>query len=462
MLRFDNLTGDAGWDWLQVAAQHLLAAEMQGDRMLPLTAATLRDAAVARAPRMLLGYFDRRAGKLHFEVEIEDTARNKMTAIASGEGDPVAALSGIAKRLDPAAQGFSTGSDAALEAWAKGDDERAVALDPDFGPAWLNWGQKLAAAGDPARALDTVDRALARPGLRSPLDRTGIEVLGATLRHDESARAKGLEQLARLTPSDPAPLLALGGAEMNLRRFPDAAHAFAQAARIVPSDAGARNMLGYAEALSGDLNAARKEFEEYGRLPGQGTNALDSLGEAYFIHGNFAEAEREFLEAFSKDPHFEDGVTAWKAAHARWLGGDLKDADGVMEKYWQNREAARDPLLLWRKANWLYETGRQDQAGVLLRQAPAASADLARKQLAVWANPGIVRQDLAGLKSAYQQTDPLRDGLIRTFYAAALLRAGETEQAKQLIARWPLPPTDENLLDSLMYPEYMKLREQLR
>jgi len=245
---------------------------------------------------------------------------------------------------------------------------------------------------------------------------------------------------------------------MNLRRFADAAHAYAQAAAVDPNDLQSKNMLGYAEGLAGDMDAARKAFEEYGRAPDAAENALDSLGEAYFINGKFPDAEKAFLQAYQKNPAFLVGQPLRKAAYAHWLGGDLPGADGMMDRYFKATPAAKDPLVLWRKAGWLYETGRKDQAIAALRQA---SGEVATRQLAVW-QAGAAPTDLAALKSSYERADPLKDGLARTFYAAALVNAGQKAQAKQLLARWPLPDDDDNLLASLMFPEFQRLRDQLR
>jgi tetratricopeptide (TPR) repeat protein len=461
VLRFDNLTGDAAFDWLQNAAPLVLAAELEGSaHLLPFPAATVREASLARAPRLLHGYFDRRAGRLHFEVELEDTTRNRMTSTVSGAGETLAALSGIAKSLDPTARAFSTANDQALEAWSRGEDERATTLDPGFGAAWLDWVRKLATSGDSGGALATATRALAESGLRSPLDRARLEVLSATLRHDDAARVSGYEALAKLTPSDPAALQALGSLDLSLRRFAEAGRAFDQASLVDPSNSGYKNMAGYAQALAGNLDAARKDLEEYGRAADQAVNSLDSLGEANFINGKFADAQKSFLEAYAKSPTFLDGLPLWKAAHAVWLNGDLKGADELMERYLLTRAKAKDPLLVWRRASWLYETGRKDQAIAELRKSPPETAELANRQLAVWADPAP-RNDLAQLKVLYLASDPVHDGLPRTFYAAALLEAGQKQEARQLIERWPLPESGDNPALSLLYPEFLSLRKQL-
>jgi tetratricopeptide (TPR) repeat protein len=466
ILRFDNQTGEASSNWISTAAPSMLAGELTGlPSTLPLPANTVREGYLDNATRFVHGYFDRREGKLHFEIEVEDPARRKMVLVASEEGPPLEAMSAVARDLNPAAHTFSTTNAEAAALWGQGDSERAIALDPGFGAAWTSWIQQRMSAGDTSGALDLASRALAQAGLRSSIDRVRIELLAATLRQDEEARRKALEELGRLTPADPSVWNNLAGLEMSARSFAEAARAYRHIVQDNPQDAAAANMLGYSDAMVGNLSAARTSFERYGRLPGQQTNSLDSLGEAYFLNGKFAEAEQSFLKAYARDPSFLAGATLWKAAHARWLAGDLPGADRIIQRYW--KADAKDPFLTWRQGTWLYESGRRQQAMALLQdilhqRVPALTADILQRQLDVWNNPHAIPRDLDQLKKLYEQTDPPRDGLVRTFYAAALLDAGQKEAARKLVRLWPLPETSESLLESYVYPEFLRLRKAVR
>jgi tetratricopeptide (TPR) repeat protein len=206
------------------------------------------------------------------------------------------------------------------------------------------------------------------------------------------------------------------------------------------------------------MDGARRSFEAYGRMPDQGINALDSLGEALFMNGKFQEAAQQFLEAHAKNPAFLGGETLWKAAHARWLGGDRPAADTLAKDFFDQRAKMHDPLLDWHRANWLYETGRRDEAVAVLTNAAPLPGDLAHKQLAVWADPQSVPRDLIALKRAYETTAPTDDGVVRTFYAAALLQAGQREEAGKLVALWPLPKS-QDALQALMYPAFQAVRK---
>jgi tetratricopeptide (TPR) repeat protein len=457
LLKFENLSADPSLDWIASAAPAILAAELTGaPHTLPLTVETVRDARLESATRVVHGYFDRRERALHFEVAVEDPQRRKMISTSVVEGAPLEAINSIASKVGSGIRAFSTSNAEATAAWGRGDHERALALDPDFGEAWLAWTRKLASTGDARGALEIASRALMRNGLRGPIERAQIELLSASLTHDDEGRRKALRKLAQLAPADPSPWLTLAELETTARRFPEAARAYREAMQAGANAPALENQLGYTEALAGNLDAARKEFERYGRLPDQATNALDSLGEALFMNGKFGEAEKAFLDAYGKDPAFLNGETLWKAAHARWLKGDLPGADELLQRYWPHSS-----LESWRHASWLWETGRHEQAVMLLMASPPEAGDLARKQIAVWNDPAAIPTDLAMLQQAYERADPVNDGLVRTFYAAALLKAGRKDDARAMAARWPLPALGDSLVQSLMYPQYLELRKAL-
>jgi hypothetical protein len=139
-----------------------------------------------------------------------------------------------------------------------------------------------------------------------------------------------------------------------------------------------------------------------------------------------------------------------------------------MAQYVSARRHARDPLAAWRQANWLYETGRKEEARALLdvpKTGPGRepSSQLIERQLAVWKDPdAAVPRDLDVLKQLYERSDPVHDQLARTLYAAALAGAGRKEEARKLVALWPLPEPGNTPLDSLVYPRFVDLRNELR
>ncbi len=472
-LTFENLTGDASLDWIRQAAPRVLEHDLTGvAKNIPLTAPALRDAYLEGASRLVHGYYEMRSGKLHFEIDVEDAASHRMLRTSAEDGPTGEAMNRVAKLMAGAATGFPASADA-LTAWGKGDYEGAVALDPSFALAWLNWAQQLAAGGDKARALEIAQRGLAQPSAGPALDKTQLELAAAGLRQDDAAMLEASRRLAQLIPYDPAILARLAQSENQARNFTAAAHDYQLAHDAAPADIDLLNSLGYAQALAGNLDAARKSFEEYGRGAGEaGVNSLDSLGEALFLNGKFEEAEQQFLNAYKKDPNFLQGLTLWKAAHARWLAApqdpaNLAAADKIAERYFVARAEAQDPFMPLANAAWLYETGRTQEAEdflmhqLLTQQAVPATVAAARQQLALWNRPDALVSDLSKLQQAYQRSDPVNDGLPRTLYAEALFHAGRKDEARELIQRWPLPVRDDSLVESFLYPKFLALRKQL-
>ena len=183
-------------------------------------------------------------------------------------------------------------------------------------------------------------------------------------------------------------------------------------------------------------------------MPNQAANSFDSLGEVYFLNGKFAEAEQSFRSGYKANPGFINGVDLLKAAYAQWLGGNLAGADQTMKEFLIARVKQHDPLTAWREAVWLYSTGREAQAesslAIALRDDPGSKPEtqaVLEKQLELWKNPGALPHDAAVLKTVYEHTAPAQDGLVRTFYARALLDAGKLDAGERKTRPEPWLPS---------------------
>ena len=469
-LPFENLTGDAALDWISAAGPKIVTDQLLGGAVgaVPIQVAALRDAYAAGANQIVHGYFDHRGSSaneaLHFEFVMEDAQTHKQLQTVAGDGDPLPVFARLAKQIDTGAHDFSTSNPQAVAAWAHGDYERALSLDQDFGAAWLSWAQSRAAAGDKQQASDIVARALRQSSLRSPIDRAQLELVSSSLRQDQPAQQRALSALARLMPHDSGLLRQLAALEMNARHFSEAAQSYQALLREEPDDLDSWNLLAYAQAFMGDADSAQKSIQRYARDPAHAANALDSQGETSFLNGRFPQAEKFFLEAHAKNGAMLGGGDLLKAAYSRWLGGDLAGADQLFSQYLAFRNQQKDPLIPWRQAVWEYSTGRPDAALARLSNVPAGPAqDLARAQVAVWKDTSKVPHDLAGLKQAFERTPPALDGLIRVLYAAALAQAGQKDEARKLIALWPLPGLEgDPLVQSLLFPKYLELKRELK
>jgi tetratricopeptide (TPR) repeat protein len=429
---------------------------------VPLQVGALRDAYASGATQLVHGYFEKRGRDLHFEFVIEDAQTHKTLQTVAGDGEMLAVFDRLARQIDSSAHPFSSTNPQAVAAWAHGEFENAVSLDPDFGAAWLSWAQARVAARDQQQASEIVVRALQQRELRSPVDRAHLEFVSATLRQDEPAQQRTLTALVQLTPHDLALLRRLASGEMNARRFSEAAKYYGAILQESPDDLDTWNQLGYAQAFAGDVGSALKSLERYARDPAHAANALDSQGEVSFLNGRFVEAEKYFLEAHAKSSALLGGGDLLKAAYARWLQGDLAGADQLFVRYLTFRTQQNDVLVPWRQAVWEYSTGRSDPAIARLSSVTGPVANIARAQIAIWKDPSKLPRDPATLKQAYQRTPPASDGITRVLYAAALAEAGQKDEARKLLAVWPLPGLEgDPLLQSFLFPKYLELKREL-
>ncbi|MBZ5677867.1 MAG: hypothetical protein LAP61_26770 [Acidobacteriia bacterium] len=470
-LPFENLSGDATLDWVSSSGVRIVTDELLGGtaRTIPLQVGALRDAYASGATKLVHGYVEKRRQGLHFEFVVEDAQTHRALQTLASDGDPLPSLDRLSKQIDTGAHPFSSTNPQAVAAWASGDFEKAVSLDPGFGAAWSSWVQArnaAAAAGNQEakqQAIDIAARALAQSNLQSPVDRAQLEFVAATLRQDQPAQERALKALAQLMPHDLALLGQLATRETNARHFSEAARYYAAILQEAPDNIEIWNQMGYAQALGGDLESAQKSFERYGRDPAHTANALDSQGEAEFMNGKFAAAEKSFLDAHAKSSALLAGGDLLKAAYAHWLQGDLPGADKLFFRYLAFRTEQKDVLVPWRQAVWEYSTGRRDAAVARLSSVTGPAANIAAAQLALWKDPSKLPQDPAALKQAYERTPPAADGLARVLYAGALAKAGQKDEARKLIALWPLPGLDSDpLLQSFVFPKYLELKQELK
>lgn len=463
ILPFSNLTGDPGLDWIVSAGPNILAEELAGGtHVYPLRATSVGTAALQGATQLLHCTFSQHGGAFQFSYALEDAESHRMTATGSLEGTILFAANTLALKLDAGALPFSTPNPAAVEAWGRGEFERAVTLDPDFGTAWLSWIGQTARDGKPEAAAVLAERALARASLRSPLNKAQIQLNAALLHKDETGRIAALKELARLAPRDAGAFMGLAEIEQRHRRYSAAIELYKHVLDLEPVNAAALNSLGYAQGENGDLESAKKTFESYGQLPGQANNALDSLGEVHFMNGKFAEAEKYFAQLSAREPNFLNSAPMMKAAYAHWLAGDLAGADALMQKYLDLRSKQSDTSVAWREGVWLYATGRREQALAALAKVPPSQAANMDRQRAIWRAPTQPSQDINQLKALVENANPAADGLQRTLYAEALVRAGRNDDARAALKLWPLPESAiDPLLQSLLYPRYLELRKTL-
>lgn len=399
ILRFENLTPDPKLDWMGRAASEILIAGLSAspriyvissgvlrsvDQMLgarpvsaPGVSAERAAALAAGASGIVSGQISRVAGKLRVDANLYNTGTQRIerSASASGpESDGILPLTGsLAHQLADANRPFPTRSEEALKLYISGLEapaveeavrnlSEAVAVDRDFGPAYLGWFQTEAGRRRVQEAERVLQLAKARGGAVDELSRLRLDGEAARFHGDSAGAARVLEAIARLTPADLSVFRNLAEAELNTRRYGQAIQHFRKALEIEPADPALWNLLGYAQAYAGDLPAATKSLREYERLRPAEANPLDSLGDVHFYLGYLADAERFYLQAQAKDATFANGGSLLKAAWARLMTGDINAADAIFRKYIDSRRTAGDALIEYRQAQWDFMAGRRRPA----------------------------------------------------------------------------------------------------
>jgi tetratricopeptide (TPR) repeat protein len=526
---FENLSSNLELDWMRRALAAALVRDLAGSpRLYAQMEESVNRAYTIHASRVLEGYFYEKSGRLEIRATVQDLARNKTVQRLEAGGSLVVPLvDQLAKKLNPAAATFPSSNREAFRAYgeALSASDRSAALrdlasatkdDPRFSLAYLDWAEVLFAAGDRVGALRVIEASQREQA--DPIDRAGVEHLGASLRADLNGREKSLAAMERLTPANDQVFRELAELQLSERRFQEAARNYEAAARLNPDEAQIWNELGYSLAYAQDPTGARRVLEHYqAMLPEGNANGLDSLGEVSFYLGDFAGAAKYFLKAGEKNGGQLGGAELLKAAQARALAGDVADGDAVFQKYIGLAGGSERGGAAYEVARWQFLTGRRKAAmGELERAIPKVDADVqsaGMSQLSIWkletgdpkgaaelanqaaahaVSPGarnlselcrVILNPPAGssgsrladayallfarkfaeatplLELLYRGTSPEGDGQIRTLLAWAYVETDRIADADPLLRIYPFPlSSGDPAFGSLIFPRYLFLR----
>ena len=438
VLRFENLGGDAPHDstpdstydsandsthdltndWMGRAFSEIVTSELRGAPELyaipavrvhavgaamgprPVTVPGIsaeRTAALAAgATKIVFGQYTVRGEKLEARMTVEDEIAGTMTALDPVTGPPsgiVSVASGLARQISAHVSPFGTKNPAVVETHVKAFEhlgspglaeelEKAVAVEPDFGPSYRQLAQIKLQQRDLAGAEEILGRGLAR-GTIPDAERALIQLEDANLRNDPGARSAALAALSVADPSNPEVWKDLGATSMATHRYPQAAEAYRKAAAIQPADPNLWNQLSYAAAYAGDGATAANAVDRYRKMMPESPDPADSLGDIQLIAGHLPQAEEAYLQNAKKHPEFYAGLDFLKAAMAHLMTGDGAGADALAQQYFANREAAHDPLTGYRKAQWAWISGRRKAACQQMEQLVHAAGSGPERAVAV-------------------------------------------------------------------------------
>ncbi len=455
ILRFENLSGDPGADWMGRAFSEIISDELSAvPEIYTISTGRLHTyepllgrrpaaapgifterplALAASANRIGYGEYTLRGDRLEARLTIEDPQTGRMSAVLSATapaGDVVSAATALARQIADGAATYDTWNAAAVRGYVSamespGQEQSAqslsgsIAADPNFAPPYRMLAQWKAQHNDREGALAMLDQALARGNAIAPRERARVELEAATLRNDAAARHSALLALSKLDPRDPNVFRTLAQSAMAAHDFKRAVEAYQKALAVDGEDVSSWNQLAYAAAYAGDLNTAAGALRRYQALRPNDPNSFDSMGDVNLLSGRLREAEGFYLEATKKDPTFANGADFFKAAMARLMTGDVAGADALAKSFTDGR-SGESPADEYRRAEWLWISGRREAArqrmeafaranetGALRELSSRAWGELAIWNLLVGERPAAEQATQKALSLATQQTAAL-------------------------------------------------------
>jgi tetratricopeptide (TPR) repeat protein len=419
VLRFENLSGDPALDWVGRAVSEDLSRRLDGAMDGPFLASTAiarvntafggrpaaapgisverTAAAGAGATRAIAGYLLKSGGGMRLVSAIEDLGAHRILRVTSATGKGVLEVIGaIAGELAARPHTGLTANEAALHSYSTALEtpleqqgpllEKAIAADPKLGLAWTSL-IRVNARQSRADGIATADRAIEQK--LAPIDTAAIELEKAQLMGDRQARLQALRAYVAFNPADILLFRNLAEQESVAGDFARSAGDWRKVLLVQPGDIAALNQAGYNYAWAGNYAEAVKAINEYAQLAPRDANPLDSLGDIDYWFKRFPEAAAKYQAAHDKDPKMLSGGDLYKAASARLRAGDRNVADDLVNQYVKLREEAGDRGLPILHADWLYQTGRKQDAEAMLRKEGASSNDPAQRllifgELAIW------------------------------------------------------------------------------
>lgn len=396
VIRFENLTGDESLDWVARAASEVLSRSLSGAMDGPvLSAAALNRAGagvssereraeLAGANRVVSGYFSRVGGKVRFSATEQDLTKNQtVQSLSTDAAEPLAGILSLAHAFSRSARPYLTSNPEVLKLYVSAleepadraitDLQQATRTDPGFGPAWVALVDADVLHGDREASLEAAREALGRK--LDPADKAAIQMQQAALTNDKAGRIAALRALVATTPGDLGLMRSLAESEVAVGQFAQAAGDWKKLRDAAPDDRNAWNQFGYTTAWSGDFPGALQAMKDYGARWPTDPNPIDSTGDVFYLYGKFADAAASYLKAYEKSPEFLNGGDLYKAAWAQFRAGDKVKAEVSFEQYRKAQKKADTPSLTLMGVDWLYRTGREKEAMVLLRKVAETSSE---------------------------------------------------------------------------------------
>ncbi len=377
---FENLTGEAAYEYLKKAIPNLLITSLEQSKYLDVVSweklndlAGPRDRDVANAAdrdlwfdacrragvdAIVLGSFTKAENLFATDAKIYDVQTKNLIKSTGSRGEGVGSIlrtqidelsreiargvglseRAAAKDSKPITE-VTTASMEAYEFFLKGQEdferyyfddarvsfEKAVEKDPTFAVPYFYLARVYKNLADSPRAAKAMEqfKKLSKVSPGKGKDALYIAALTAFVDNDVEGYVRGLNEVINADPKDKRAHAELGGIYRNDHKYPEAVAEFEKALAVDPNFGYALNLLAYTFADMGEKDKALATFDRYAAAQPGEANPLDSMGDLYFSTGEFDKARGKYQQALAVRPDFP---SAWKLAYLYAMDGDYDAA----------------------------------------------------------------------------------------------------------------------------------------
>jgi tetratricopeptide (TPR) repeat protein len=377
---FENLTGDASYEYLRKAIPNLLITSLEQskyldvvswERLNDLAGNTDRDVATAAerdswfeicrregVDAIVLGSFTKAENLFATDAKIYDVPTKNLLKSTGSRGEGVGSIlrtqidelsraisqgvglseRAVSKDAKPITQ-VTTDSMEAYELFLKGQEdferyyfddarvsfEKAVEKDPQFALPYyylIRVYNNLADQPGAAKAMDQFKK-LSQTSPGKGKEALYVVALSALMEKDIDGYVKGLNAVIKSDPRDKRAHADLAWFYKNDKKYAEAVAEFDKALAIDPDFGYALNYLAYTYAEMKEFDKAIRTFERYAAAQPGDANPLDSMGDLYFMTGEIDKARAKYQQALAVRPDFP---SAWKLAYLYAMDGDYSAA----------------------------------------------------------------------------------------------------------------------------------------
>ena len=498
LLPANVLIDDPSSKWLRLALPFVFQTDLATARsFLPTFASNESAAYQVNADQVLRITVENRKGQVWMQGTITDLVTQKNREVIDVENKTfIAAADSLARRLDDHSLGFSTTSDAALEAYSRSLDtsdvqarissvSAAIAADPHFGLAHVARLEIAGASGNEAVSTYIAEGTKDRAGFKL-VDRARFDALVSRITRAPIAdQEKTTADVLRYVPNDADSYAVLGSLQFLAGDSAGGTRSFQKATELLPSNANFRRQWAMGLIESKKFKDAENVLTPLAKA---NPSVLPDLAIAILLNGDAARANRTFEQFLTMRPPNDPLATLLRGT---WLalGGQLNGAITLLQAANITDPNLR-PAFLSQITIWQLATGNRAGAKKTATEAASANRAFPAALLAVLLaagdqDPGtwrkLVESSRIGANESFKQAllgygyflgghyadaadvwqriltaSGGTDLRSRAMLAGSLDRTGRTDDAKKVLVQ-PFVPEFTDLYSAISFGEMRRL-----